>query len=92
MVTQYTITDNIVKGRTYQAKYRVLNGAGWSDFSSILFATAASVPKAPPKPTLGSATGSSITLNFEESPDDGGSTILGYELWMDTGSLGTTFT
>jgi hypothetical protein len=92
MVTTYTITSGIVRGRTYRVRYRVLNGAGWSPLSSVLFATAATVPTAPPSPTLSSATGTTITLNFEESSDNGGSTITGYELWMDTGTLGSAFT
>lgn len=88
----YTITAGIVRGRTYRFKYRAKNGAGWSDYSPILYATAATYPSAPAAPTLYSATGSSITLDFSESTDNGGSKITSYELWKDTGVLGSAFT
>ena len=45
----------------------------------------ATVPNAPDSPELISATGSSITLSFHESLNNGGSEITGYELWMDDG-------
>jgi hypothetical protein len=50
MVTTYTITNGIVRGRTYRLRYRVLNGAGWSPLSGYLFAKAATVPSAPAAP------------------------------------------
>jgi hypothetical protein len=71
--------------------YRTLNGAGWSDYSPILYALAATVPAAPPAPILTSATGTDIILAFGESPDNGGSKILHYELYMDSGVLGSPF-
>ena len=64
LVTTYTITTNMTRGRTYRLRYRTRNGAGWSDYSTVLYATAATVPSAPPSPALSSATGSSISLNF----------------------------
>jgi hypothetical protein len=64
MLTRYTITEGIYRGRTYRLRYRTLNGAGWSDYSPILYATAATIPSAPPSPTLNSATGTSIVLDF----------------------------
>lgn len=67
MVTKYTISSGIERGNTYRLRYRTLNGAGWSDYSDILYALAATIPEAPPAPTLFSATGTSITLNFKES-------------------------
>ena len=67
LVTQYTITEGIQRGRTYRLKYRALNGAGWSEFSDALYALAATVPTAPPAPLLESATGTSIELRFLES-------------------------
>jgi hypothetical protein len=44
LLTYYTITTGIIRGRTYRLRYRALNGAGWSSFSPILFALAATVP------------------------------------------------
>lgn len=64
MLTEYTVTEGIEKGKTYRTKYRVLNAAGWSDYSDIFFITAATVPAAPPAPTLSSSSATSITLAF----------------------------
>lgn len=91
LITTYSITSGIVRGRTYRLRYRSLNGAGWSGYSPLLYATAATTPSAPSAPTLDSATGTSITLNFYESSDNGGSKITLYELWIDEGTLGSDF-
>jgi hypothetical protein len=53
---QLTITDGIVKGRTYRFKYRVKNQIGWSDFSTTTYILAASPPSKPPTPTYVSST------------------------------------
>jgi len=82
MLRDFTV-NSVTRGRTYRLRYRVLNAVDWSDYSSNLFALVATVPSAPPIPSLGSATGSTITINFSESADSGGSKILTYELWMD---------
>ena len=90
METNYTIT-NLTKGLVYRLRYRVLNYVGWSGFSPTLFALVATVPSVPLSPDLISATNFSITLKFHESLNNGGSKVMGYELWMDNG-FGTTFT
>ena len=93
MQTEYTLA-NVTRGQTYRIRYRVKNGddeTSWSDYSPVLFALAAGVPDPPPPPALGSATADSITLEFSESGDSGGSKVLGYELWMDEGTYGTEF-
>lgn len=64
MVTTYTVTSGIQRSLTYGFRYRTLNGAGWSPYSDILYAIAATTPAAPPAPTLDSATGSQIVLGF----------------------------
>ena len=92
LVTEYSITQGIERGRTYRLIYRTLNDAGWSDYSPALYALSATAPSAPPAPTLVSATGTTIKLAFKESEDNGGSKILFYELHMDTGLLGSSFT
>lgn len=43
------------------------------------------MPSATKPVDLVSATDSSITLAFHESENNGGTEILGYELWMDDG-------
>lgn len=81
----------IQRGLTYRLRYRTLNGAGWSDYSPVLYALAATVPTPPPPPSLVSASSTAIHLSFEESSDNGGSKILFYELHMDNGILGSNF-
>lgn len=91
LTTTHTITENIMRGYTYQFRYRTRNSAGWSGYSSIAYITAARVPEAPAAPKFNTASSTSITLDFSESLDNGGSSIQSYELWMDTGVLGSTF-
>ena len=93
MQTEYTLV-NVTRGQTYRIRYRVKNSGddtSWSGFSPVLFALAADVPDPPPPPALESATAGSITLQFTESADSGGSKVLGYELWKDEGTYGTEF-
>lgn len=80
-----------MEGRTYRLRYRVLNFVGWSTYSPVLNVLVATVPSKPAPVALISATQQSISLQFSESLDNGGSEILGYELWMDSG-YGTAFT
>ena len=89
MLRDFTV-NNVKRGSTYRLRYRVLNAVEWSNYSSNLFALVATTPSAPPIPTLGSATGSTITINFSESADSGGSKITSYELWRDQGTQGST--
>lgn len=65
------------------------NSIGWSGFSPVLIAKAATVPLAPPKPVLLTVSGTSISLQLYESLDNGGDSIIGYELWMDDGLGGS---
>lgn len=52
LLTTYSISQGIVRGRTYRLRYRTLNGVGYSDYSPLLYATAANVPGAPKSPLL----------------------------------------
>jgi hypothetical protein len=88
LLLSYTITDRVFRGRTYRFRYRVKNSIGWSDYSPILIAKAATVPIAPPTPKLISVTGTQITLQLFESADNEGDSITGYELWQDDGNGG----
>lgn len=57
LITYYSISQGIVRGRTYRLRYRTLNGVGYSGYSPLLYATAANVPSAPASPKLIGATG-----------------------------------
>lgn len=63
---------------------------GWSTYSPTLNVLVATVPSRPEPVDLISASETSISLQFYESLDNGGSEILGYELWIDDG-YGTDF-
>ena len=69
------------RGLAYRLRYRARNSVGWGGYSPELSALAAEPPSPPAAPIYVSATGSSITLAFTESEDDGGARISGYELW-----------
>lgn len=69
-----------------------MNVNGWSNWSPVGYIKAASVPIAPLAPTLVSTTATTITLNINPSLSDGGSQILAYKLFMDSGVLGSAFT
>jgi hypothetical protein len=43
METEYTI-NQLVTGRTYRLRYRVLNYVGWSNYSPLLYVHVATVP------------------------------------------------
>lgn len=49
--------------------------------------TAGTAPNAPEDPSFNAATATSITINIADSLDNGGSTITGYKVYMDSGSL-----
>ena len=84
--TDYEIAVGIVDGGLYRFRYRARNVNGWSGFSPIAYVRAASVPARPAAPTLDSVDATSISVSLSRSLDDGGSEILGYELWRSQGT------
>lgn len=87
----HTISEGISRGKNYRIRYRVGNTVGWSDFSDNLVAKAATIPDIPEKPTLSSSSSTLIQLNLFESGNNQGSSIQLYELWMNTGVDGSSF-
>lgn len=85
LLTSYTISSNIVKGREYRFRYRVKNSVGWSGYSPIGFVLAANVPSTPPKPTFSSYSSDTLYLTIHPPKDNGGSPLLSYKLYRDTG-------
>lgn len=74
-----------MRGRTYRLRYRALNGVGWGPYSDVGTALAAQVPLRPAAPTLAAPpAGTSLTLGFKESEDDGGTPITSYQLWRSS--------
>lgn len=91
LLRTHTITQGISRGKDYRIRYRVGNTVGWSGFSDSLVAKAATIPDAPPKPTLSNSNSTLIQLNLFESANNQGSEIQLYELWMNTGVNGSAF-
>jgi hypothetical protein len=73
MATHCIISYNIIKSKSYRFRYRAKNINGWSDYSDIIYITAAVKPAKPPAPTLISADNTEITLQFYKPEDNGGS-------------------
>ena len=86
MQRYFTISNGIVKGRTYRFKYRVKNQIGWSEFSDETYILAASVPSKPKAPIYVSSTDASIELAFSEPEDNGGALITQYVLEINDGN------
>lgn len=84
--------NNVVKGRVYRVRYRIRNDIGWSVYSPMGYLRAADVPSAPPAVIAVTTSATEIALALQPSADSGGSEITAYELWIDDGDLGETFT
>lgn len=90
--SKLVVSKDIVKGNKYQFRYRAKNLYGWGPFTTnILEVLAATVPQSPPKPELVSVSATQVVLKFRPTNDNGGSLITDYELWVNTGSPGTTY-
>ena len=85
LALSFTVTLNVSKGKYYSFRYRAVNSVGASDWSPISIIQAATVPPAPPAPVYSTADTSSVTLSFSTPTDNGGSQILNYYLYRDTG-------
>lgn len=79
-----TVTNSIVRGNIYRVRYRAQNFNGWGDFSDVGYIKAATTPSTPPAPLYYDSDSTMIILQFIPPTDNGGSTISGYKLWMDT--------
>jgi len=80
---------NLVKGRLYRFAYRVKNVNGWSPMSDFTSIRTSVQPSQPDAPTLISATGTSITLQFYKPKDNGGSEVYQYKLFRNNGNAST---
>lgn len=88
----YVVETNISKGTTYRFRYRAQNRVGWSTFSDTAYIQAANVPVKPPVPVYVSSTSDSITLQFAQTVDNGGTPVTGYKLLRDAGNdFGSSF-
>lgn len=99
MLNSFVYADNIVKGSTYELRYRAWNINGPGPWSLEGYVLAASVPSMPVAPVYVSSDLQSVTLGFTASADNGGLIISGYVLqiteltltnWRDVTTFVTT--
>ena len=69
LLTQYTVDENIIKGRHHRFKYRAFNSVGWGDFSEEIAILAAKIPSTPARPKFVQYNPDAITINIPESLD-----------------------
>ena len=85
-------STNIIKGETYRVRYRASNVNGWSAYSNIAHILAASSPDAPPAgPLYITSTDTTIALLLTFSVENNGAPITSHKLYMDAGSLSSSF-
>lgn len=89
--TSYTITG-LTTAKTYRFRYRAINVVGSSAWSPVSYLQPASVPTTPKIPEYISSTDDEMKIELFRSEEDGGLPILDYELWIDGGSLESSFT
>ena len=87
----YTQSSGLIKGETYRFIYRAKNVHGFGAVSPELITKAATIPQAPNKPELVLVSSTAINLKFKATEDNGGDLVTNYQLWIDQGTEGTTF-
>ena len=81
-----------MRGLQYRVRYRGINSVGAGDWSDPTTITASTVPGRPLTPVVTSTDNTQITLTFTAVTDNGGSSILRYELYYsDSGVSLSTF-
>lgn len=85
MLTTFTVTQGVVKGREHRLRYRARNHIGWGPFSDDSSILAATVPTPPLRPLFKNFVGTTMNIVIQPSMDHGGSSIINYELWVDAG-------
>lgn len=79
-----TIATGIVASAEYRLRYRAQNFNGWGPYSRISYFIAATRPSKPSAPVYISSSATSITLQFIEPDERGGSPITAFKLYRDT--------
>ena len=83
---------NLLKGSIFSFKFLAINRVGKSNFSPELSSISVSgLPGKANTPILFKFNSTQITLNFMPNSDDGGSPILNYNLYRDTGDSSSNF-
>ena len=81
------------QGLTYRVSYRAVNVIGVGPWSEAAYLRAATLPLAPPSPTVAAFDVTTIDLELHGTSNDGGTTgtVFSYKLHCDEGSEGTPF-
>jgi len=79
--------SGLSKGTQYWVRVRAASAAGWGPYSAVsTFTTPATVPGAPPQPSVSSVGMTSATVSWSAPSDTGGSAITGYDVQRATDS------
>lgn len=86
-ITSFT-SKGLVAGHTYQYRSRALNRVGLGSFSGYSAKIlAADIPGKPGMPRYMSSSATTITIGWNDIEDNGGSLIIAYKVYADTGDL-----
>ena len=90
LVTYTKIIQTGNQGKIYRFRVAAQNVLGTGPYSDEIQLMATNAPDAPTlTPDENSRTLTSILLRFAPGTDNGGSDIVGYELWRDEGIMGS---
>lgn len=65
LLTSYTITSGVIKGREHRFRYRARNSIGWGPFSDESAILAATIPTAPEKPLFDHFLANVLYINIQ---------------------------
>ncbi len=86
-ITSFT-AHGLYPGHFYQFRARALNRVGLGDYSAYSAKImAAERPGKPATPRYKSSSATTITIEWEDNEDNGGSLVTAYKVSVDTGSL-----
>jgi hypothetical protein len=75
LLTTFTVTEGIIKGRQHRLKYRARNTVGWGQYSDSAFVLAATVPDRAERPFFLSFVNDELSIVIPRSLDNGGAPI-----------------
>jgi hypothetical protein len=86
LLTTFTTSDGVIKGRRHRFRYRAKNIVGWGPYSDDSFILAATVPDRAEQPYFLSFVNDELSIVIPRSMDNGGTPISSYELHVDAGN------
>ena len=86
LLTTFTVSGGVIKGRRHRFKYRAQNTVGWGPYSDSEFVLAATVPARSDRPYFLTFANDKLSIVIPRTLDNGGTPISTYELWVDDGN------